>query len=113
MGLFRGGTHPGDGGSGTDVHSWRESRPSPAPTPCGSIPELGGGVAEQNLATHSSTEMGQWSGAGGGGGRGFFWLSAHKERKRAGGFKNKMFLFCLIKDRKGGSGFISYKRFEG
>lgn len=29
-----------------------------------------GGVAEQNLATHSSTEMGQWSGAGGGGGEG-------------------------------------------
>lgn len=109
MGLFRGGTHPGDRGSGTDVHRWRVSGPSPAPTPCGSIPELGGWQSRIQPRTQAQ----KWGNGMGLGEGGFFWLSAHKERKRAGGFKNKTYLFCLIKDRKGGSGFISYKRFEG
>lgn len=83
MGLFRGGTHPGDGGSGTDVHSWRESRPSPAPTPCGSIPELGGGGrAESGHALKHRNGAMEWGWRRGGEGVLLVVSTQRKEKSR-------------------------------
>lgn len=100
MGLFRGGTHPGDGGSGTDVHSWRESRPSPAPTPCGSIPELGGGWQSRIWPRTQAQKWGNGVGLEGGGGGGSFGCQHTKKGKEQEGLKIKCFCSALLKIEK-------------
>lgn len=67
MGLFP-RSHPGGDGE-EDVHGWQASGPGPAPTPCGSIPELGLG-AEQDPAARCVSACKKWKRVGWGRWRG-------------------------------------------
>lgn len=83
--------------------------PDPAlrPPPVAASLNWGGGRAESSHALKHRNGAMEW----GWGKGGSFGCQHIKKGKEQEGLKIKR--ICLIKDRKGGSGFISYKRFEG